>query len=196
MADFENRLIKNLYRALCPDPVQLGEYRLGNLPKNQAEAIHQHLYECPRCRAELALLEDYLNIVRPDIEYNLADQVKIWIARLLPAPGPALAPAFAVRGETASELLRYVFGEDETGGELVIGIQEDITQPGRKSILGLVAGVPFAGLAATLWQAGRPVAQAEVDEFGNLAFANLFPGVYDLFLSGNNVEIHAQNLKV
>lgn len=190
----EGLLRKNLHRALCPDPVVLGEYQLGSLPAEQAGAIRHHVEECPRCRAELMLLEGYFNDLKPDVEYSLGERLQIWIARLLPQPGPELA--FGIRGDESSNLLRYQFGEGEQAGELVIEIQEDAVHPGRKTILGLLTGPAGEGIQAALWQNGQAVAETSIDEFGNLALANLLPGPYDLLIQGGDFEIYVQNLKV
>jgi hypothetical protein len=190
----ESLLIKNLHRVLCPDPVELGEYQMGALPARQAEAIQTHLKECPRCRNELQLLTNYFNDLKPDIEYSLGERVKIWIARLLPQPGLALA--FEVRGEENGSLLHYGVSTGETEAELEIEIQEDATHPGRKVILGLLTGISGKGLLAALWHEGQSVAEAGVDDFGNLALVNLLPGEYDLLIRGEGFEIYVQNLKV
>jgi hypothetical protein len=192
--DLESLLIKNLHRVLCPDPVELGEYQMGTLHAQQAEAIQIHLEECARCRSELQLLVNYFNDLKPDIEYSLGERVKVWIARLLPPPGPALA--FGVRGGEDGDLLHYGISTEETGAELEIEIQEDTTHPGRKVILGFLAGISGKGLLAALWQTGQSVAEAAVDDFGNLALVNLLPGEYDLVIRGEGFEIYVQNLKV
>ena len=190
----ESVLKKHLHRALCPDPVELGEYQMGSLPASQAAVIRRHLEECPRCRTELTLMENYFGDLRPDIEYSLGERVKTWVARLLPQPGLSLA--FGVRGEEQAGLLRYEFGGAEKSGELAIEIQEDAAHPGRKTILGMLTGVGGEGLQAVLSQTGQAQIQTTVDEVGNLAMDNLPPGEYDLWIRGVDFEIFVQNLKV
>jgi anti-sigma factor ChrR (cupin superfamily) len=66
MAKLENQLGKLLYRAFCPEPLELGEYQLGMLSSQQANKIQTHLAECPYCRAELAQLRSFLEELAND----------------------------------------------------------------------------------------------------------------------------------
>jgi hypothetical protein len=190
----ESLLRKNLHRVLCPDPLALGEYQMGSLPDEQAGVIHRHLEDCPRCRAELKIIENYFDDLKPEIEYSLGERVRIWIARLMPQPGAELA--FGVRGEADSNMLRYQIGEGENTGELVIEVQEDAAHRGRKTMIGLLTGINGEGMQASLWQNGQALTETGVDAFGNLALTNLLPGTYDLLIRGGEIEIYAQNLKV
>jgi hypothetical protein len=192
MAGLEHELRSKLFRAFCPDSLVLGEFELGSIKGKQADEIRKHLMECPHCRREIEQLRGYLSGLSQDIEYSLGEQVKIWIARRLPAPGgPALAPAFGVRGEQEN-VLRYQAGSVE----LTLEIQEDPQKAGLKVLLGLVTGMETDGLRAFAWQAGKLAAQAPVDELGNLIVSGLSAGVYDLILSGGPVEIHVQEVTI
>lgn len=66
MAKFENQLSNVLYRAFCPDPLELGEFQLGMLSAQQANKIQIHLAECQYCRAELAQLKTFLEELAKD----------------------------------------------------------------------------------------------------------------------------------
>lgn len=195
MTDIERLLIQNLHRATCPDPVEVGEYYMGHLPVERGRQVQAHLAQCPYCHNELSLLKNYLNLLQADVDYSLGERISIWIARLLP-PAVGLQPAFAVRGEAAGGPLRYEFGERSRKGEINLESQEDLETPGRKMLVGLIVGVPTQKLAAALWQSGGVVAQSEVDEFGNLAMANLVGGNYELILAGDRFEIHIYDLMV
>ena len=190
----ESVLKNHLHRALCPDPVELGEYQMGSLPAPRGEVIHHHLEECPRCRAELVLLENYLSDLRTDVEFSLGERLQTWVGRLLPQPGPALA--FGVRGEEHASLLRYEIGDAEHPGELALEIQEDALHVGRKAVLGMLIGLEGEGLRAVLSQKGQTISETAVDEAGNLALDDLLPGEYDLWIRGGNFEIFIQHLKV
>lgn len=196
MADIEQILRRELYRVLCPAPEQLGEFQLGVLSADQAKEVELHIHECPHCRAEIKLLERYLDDLETEIEFGLGERIRIWIAKLIPSPGPELVTAFGLRGDEINGLLHYIFGEGGTGGELTLEVQEDPSQPGRRVLLGLLTGVPGGGLQAALKQDGRPVAQGEIDEYGNLLLDNLAPGTYELLLTGSEFEIQVQELKV
>lgn len=196
MANIEDTLMARLYRADCPEPAELGDYHLGLLMPQQAAVIHSHLAGCPHCTRELAQLEGYLAQVAADLDYSLADRVKIWVARLLPA-APAggeagLLPAMALRGDTQDGPRLYEAGE----AQLSLEVQPHPEAAGRYTLLGLLLGAEPAGLTAQLWQEERPVAAAEVDEIGNFTLGPLEPGDYELILSGPSLEIHVQDLSI
>jgi hypothetical protein len=197
MTDFENRLTAALYRATCPDSIELGEYRLGMISGPRAHSIAQHLRECPYCSREIAQLDAFLTQVKPDLAYTTAERVKIWIARRVPdltagVGGPA--PAFALRGakddEAADRSLVFEAGD----AQVMIEIQDEPGDTGRKAIIGLVIGIDPEDLEARLWQDGQPVTVTAVDDLGNFTFSNLGPGRYELILAGSGAEIHIQEL--
>jgi hypothetical protein len=208
MADLESMLIKNLHRAACPDPIVVGEYHLGTLKPERARQVQDHLAQCPYCCNEISILRNYLNLLHADLDLShapdglagLGDRIKIWIARLLPpldfqmSAGQSLA--FAVRGEQPGGLARYEIGNGVSKGELNLESQEDMAAPGRKILVGLVLGIATQGLQAALWQSGKLAAGGEVDEFGNLAIANLVSGSYDLILSTASYEIHVHSVQI
>ena len=194
VSDLEDKLTAMLYRSFCPDTTELGEYQFELLDEDRAASIRQHLLECPHCTRELNQLRQYLEDLSPDLEYSLAEKVKIWVARLVPdfgGAGPAPSPAFALRGES-KKLLLFQAGD----AQLTIEMQEHPRQPGWRSLLGLVFGIDPDGLQAHLWQEGRKLASSEVDELGNFAFPHLDAGRYELILSKPEFEIHVQELIV
>jgi anti-sigma factor RsiW len=197
MTDLENRLTAALYRATCPDTSELGEYHLGMLSGPQAAIVEQHLDECPYCSREVAQLDAFMEQVKPDLAYSTAERIKIWIARLVPdvqaGPGSP-APAFAMRGVAEDEAgdRSLVFEAGEV--QLMIEIQDEPGDTGRKAIIGLVIGIDPAGAEARLWQEGQPVATTAVDDLGNFSFSNLDSGHYELILAGAETEIHVQEL--
>jgi hypothetical protein len=191
---FEDRLAAALFRITCPDAIELGEYHLGMMAGRQAEEIAHHLQTCPHCKRELAQLAHYLDQVSPDLDYTLAERIKIWIAERIPdttSSEAALSPAFAVRGGENGPLM-FEAGD----AQLTIEIQDDPEKPGQKSILGLVLGSDEPALQAHLWQEGLLVKTVNVDELGNFTIMGLAPGLYDLILSGASFEIHVQALQI
>jgi hypothetical protein len=199
LARLQNYMTTQLYRITCPSPHELGEYHLGLLQPDKAEAIRQHLAECPHCAQEIAQLQAYVGELAPDLEYSLSDRIKVWVARLLeggaerasPRTG-ALQPALAgLRGETS---VPYIYQARDA--QVVIEIQEDTEHTGYKVLLGLVTGIDTGGFQAHLWRAGSRVATTEIDELGNLALPGLEPGQYELILAGPEIEIHIQELQV
>ena len=200
LARVQDRLTAQLYRLMCPSPLELGEYHLGLLPRDQAAALARHLAECPHCTREAAQLKDYLEQLKPDLAIGPLERVKVLVARSIsgaPSGGlvgqPALAPAYAgVRGDQEGPL---IYQADDV--QIAIAVHEDIDQPGRHAILGLVTGLhDFSELQVHLWQAAQRVATVPVDEQGNFVIPNLAPASYELMLSGPAIEVHIQDLKV
>jgi len=202
MTDLENRLSAALYRVTCPDSAELGEYRLGITPNARAAFIDRHLRECPHCNREMVQLDSFMAQVKSDLDYSTAERIKIWIARRVPDSKAGLgspAPAFSLRGGVGDD------GDDEAGpdrslvfeagdAQLMIEIQDDPGDGGRKILIGLVIGIDLVDLEAHLWLDGRRVATAEIDDLGNFAIANLEAGRYELIVSGPDGEIHVQEL--
>ena len=203
LARFQHRLTAQLYRLTCPSSMELGEYDLGLLPRDQAAVVARHVADCPHCTREVAQLRDYLAEMAPALELGplerVREQVKVLVARLVsggpggrPLKRPALAPAYAgVRGEEEGP---YVCQAGDV--QIAIEVQDDAERPGRKVILGLVIGTEAGVVKAHLWQAGQRVAAVPADELGNFCIPNLAPGTYELILSGPGVEIHVPELQV
>jgi anti-sigma factor RsiW len=204
LAHLQGHLTAQLYRLVCPPPQELGEYHLGLLAADRAAAVAYHLAECPHCTREIAQLQDYLADLSPALDLSQVERVvgrvRVLVARLLAAgdeagwPGqPSLAPALpGLRGAEAGPLIYQA-----DGLQVLIQIQEDVQQPGRKTILGLVTGLDNPHqLEVHVWQAGQRIATAPVDELGNFALSNVTPGSYELILSGPEVEIHIQALDI
>ena len=203
LAHLQGRLINRLYRCTCPSPFELGEYRLGLLPHDQAAVVAQHLAECPHCAREDVQLENYLAELAPSLEPSslgwIKEQVRTLVAHLVsgePGDGqsvqPVLVPAFAgLRGEEKTAL---VFQADDI--QVAIEIQDDVKRPSRKAVLGLVVGVALDGMKACLWQAKHCIAETPVDELGGFDISDVAPGSYELILSSPEVEIHIQDLQL
>ena len=199
-----NRLTAQLYRFSCPSLTELGEFCLDVVSYAQARAINQHLAECPHCSRELAQLKDYLTELAPTLESGplerFKERVRVLVARLVngglvdglsrrPTPAPAYA---GLRGDEEAPLIYQA-----NDLQVVIQVQEDPSRLGRKTILGLIIGLAEGHeLEAHLWRSDQCVDTVSVDELGDFVFPNLAPDNYELILSGSEVEIHIQNLKV
>lgn len=203
LAKREQQLTAGLYRAICPDPLALGEYSLQRLPAGRREAIGRHLEECPHCSEEVEAVGRYLEALSAELETGLLDQVRILIARLVSGGGEAGrggaedAPVFGmpalagVRGDEQEPLLY-----DASAIQVSLEVREDGGRPGRKTILGLILGGETGDWRAHLWQEGERVAEAAVDELGNFVLSDLEPGGYDLVVGGSKLEVHIQDLDV
>jgi hypothetical protein len=203
LSRLQDHLMTRLYRATCPPPVELGEYYLDVLPRDQAAAVAQHLVNCPHCARELAQLKGYLaelaTAEQPGPLERITERVRVLVARL--ASGgvevgllgrPALGPAYV--GVRGGEGEPYLYQVDEV--QVAVEVQDDADRPGHKMVLGLIIGIEPGGLDAHLWRAARPVATVPVDELGNFCIADLAPGSYELILSGPEIEIHIQEVRV
>lgn len=194
MTNFEDKLSAVLYRATCPDSIELGEYYLGTLLEDRSGFVRQHLAECPHCTLELSQLESFARDTSPDLEPSLSERVKVWIAKLVPevADGdPGFEPALALRGDDQGPLF-YEAGDVQ----LTIEIQDDPDELGRRTLLGLVMGVEPEDIQVHLYLDGERVVSAEVDELGNFIISDLSPGHYELILAASTVEVHVQDLAV
>jgi hypothetical protein len=147
----------------------------------------------------MSQLKTYLGDLSPDLEFSLAERIKVLVAKLLPTAGqtdplgaPAMAPAFAgLRGGEDGPRL-YQAGEIQ----IAIEIMDDPMGGDRKMILGLVTGMATSELVAHFWLADRHVGEVPVDELGNLVIPDLAPGGYELILSGPEVEVHIRDLDI
>lgn len=200
LARVQHRLTAQLFRITCPPPEELGEYHLGMLSGERAATVARHLDECVHCTREVVQLQAYLGEVGPTLELSVleqaAERVKVLVARLVEGRGgmqPLLTPALAgVRGEEAGP---YIYQAD--GVQVVMDVQADAEQPDRRVILGLIPGLDDPQeLEVGVWQAGELHATAPVDELGNFVVAGLAPAAYDLIVSGSEVEIHIQDVRV
>jgi hypothetical protein len=199
LAQLQGRMTAELYRIACPSTVELGEYHLGLLRRDQAVTVARHLSECPHCRAEVAQLKGYLGELTPELKFSSMEQIKVLVARLVGGregrarPGaPTLAPAYAgVRGGEEGPRI-YQAGD----AQIVIEVEDDAMHPGRKALLGLIMGIETRDLAAHLWLGDQTVAQAQVDELGNLVIMDLAPDSYELILKGPDLEIQILDLDV
>ena len=143
-------------------------------------------------------LSGYLGDLSADLEFSLAERIRVLVAKLVrsgqtdPLGSPAMAPAFAgLRGEEDGPRL-YQAGE----AQVAIEIQDDAMRRDRKTLLGLVTGMDTSELVAHLWLSDQHVGEVPVDELGNLVIPGLVPGSYELILSGLEVEMHIRDLDV
>jgi hypothetical protein len=195
MVDIEDMLKRKLFRATCPESVELGELHLGLVPPERVTQLHSHMAACPHCTREFRQLHNFLQDVAPDLEHSFADKVRVWIARLLPAgeAGAQATPAFALRGHRDEpRTLLYEAGE----AQLTLEVQQDPDSPGEHILLGLLLGVTIRDVAAFLWQDEQQVATVAVDMVGNFSFSSLEAGRYELLISGPAFEIHVQELLI
>jgi len=193
----QNNLKAKLYRRSCPTPMELGDYHLGLFSRPQALMVAQHIRECPLCRREVAELEEYLQDLAP--QPDLLEPIRALIARLVSetvadeeSDHLSFAPAFeGLRGDEDEPFI-YQAGNVR----VVIEVQDDIEQMGRKILLGLVTGSESNKFTIQVSQEGQNIATDSVDEIGNFVISHLIPGHYQLIFSSTNTEIQIQSLPV
>jgi len=202
LAAQEQQLTTSLYRMDCPSSLQVGEYHLGLLSAAESRAVAAHLYHCPHCKDEVAMLTNYLADVAPTLDRapvpSFLARTRSVVARLVDGFSTlggqnSLTPALAgLRGKAGDH---RVFEAD--GVQVIIDVQEDGEHPAQRVILGLLLGLPDPhSVTAHLWRDDRPVTTTTVDELGNFVIPTLMPGIYDLILSSDKAEVHIQALSI
>lgn len=194
MAFLQSYLFLALYRYTCPDSIELGEYHLGMLAGERKNQVGLHLQSCPRCQSEVQVLREYLTSLASDLEIPFSARVKTWIGRLLPAdsaPAGGHAPAFGLRGDS-SQVIAYQAGE----AQLSLIVQEDPAHPDRRSVLGLLIGAPIEEVLVSLFQNGRMLQTAQLDDLSNFVLSGIKKGQYELVLRGSTFEIDVSPLVI
>lgn len=196
LAREEVALRGRLFRATCPDSLELGEYFSERLPAPRRAQIATHLESCPHCQQELNSLATFLDELAPELEYSLRERMRVVVARLLPQGGgmqpPLGAPLLAgVRGGGDAPLL-YTAEEVQVTLEVVPGLE----QPEQQALVGLMVGVAAAGWEAHLMREEEVLARTGVDELGNFIFEGLAPGHYQLFLESAELAIQIPGVEV
>jgi hypothetical protein len=193
MAHFEDQMKQILYRRDCPSSVELGDYQLGMLPEGRMAFIRKHLAECPHCTREVEMLQSFLRDLQPDLEYSLEERIKVLIAERLSglSTGGQAMPAFGLRGEAEDVHIYQV-----ENVQISVHLERDPKREGHYSLFGLVTGIEPEGVAAHLWRGGEEVGVAGLDELGNFIFSSVETGLYELMLSGPELEILIQNLTI
>lgn len=201
----EESILKSaLYRAACPEPGEISDYRLGLLDETSETSMARHLNDCPFCSTELSVLDNFMKELSSEKKAGIAQQVgariRILVARLVEAGsaldlslGPSLAPAVAgIRGD--SEVLRTYKVDDL---KIVLDIQEDAEHPGKKSIAALLIGLDdLDQLEAKVWKDGIPLSTLPVAEHGGFYISELDQGVYEVLVSGPGVDLYIPNIEV
>ena len=223
LADFrrvESSLTRKLYRWDCPPNQVLGEYQLGLLDNERANAVRLHLSSCLLCSAEIATLSQFLAndpmlaervSVRPSLRNNhvphtakplighLRDvsggQIRRVIATFLPPQ-----PRFAYQREVASP---GIWPRSYSAEDFNISIQLD-RGTGRRDSLQLIGFVTrkgsslqsLQGIPVVLSSQTNAVYKQNIDELGNFIFSSISPATYTLELQLPDSTIVIEQLPV
>ncbi len=203
LASVQQAAIARLYRVACPSSLELGEHHMSLLPAARSAAVQQHAASCPHCAQELAQLDAFLSTADPYLHpapwQMIKRNVQVIVARLTsgPQPGslfgqPAWAPGLAgLRGEERSPLT-YEAGDVQ----IVLEVQDEEPQPGRRSLIGLVLGWETEETVVRLWRDEHLVSTVPLDMFGNFAIDDLAPGQYEMFVTHEPIEVYIQDLAI
>jgi hypothetical protein len=156
--------------------MELGDYHLDFLPDSQKLVVAQHVRECPLCRQEVVILEDFLSSLAP--ESSLLGTAKVLIARLTGAQAQSgLAPA--LRGEAKGPLTYEADG-------IVIVLDIQPAHDGKVDILGQVAADDqdqWTGALVELRQGDQLQSSAMVDDLGAFRCEGITVGKQELRLT-------------
>lgn len=159
MKQFESSLRQRLKRFDCPSPQQLGDYQLGLLEADEAEAIQRHLEQCPRCKAELAMLIQFLEQASGD------DTVGNKIIPLGLPKNVMRAERVQTSGSLALKGLDNETSHDVKAGSASVFL-ESKTVPNGFKLTGQVVDsqINWVGAVVEIWQGGQPRHIAILDD--------------------------------
>ena len=181
-----------LYRAFCPESMELDDYLTGELSPEGKSMIRAHLKECPHCRRELEQMQAFLRETRPNLELNLIERVRVLVAHLAKSgdlPGLALEIQ-GVRGREG-QILTY----EADGLKVILDVQNDPERADFRAIYGVLVGAEKAQeFQAQLLQNNELIRSIIVDSFGNFEYLSIAPGRYQIVLVGPGIEIRIEDL--
>ena len=185
----QNRLQKQLYRATCPTPIELGDYELGLLAAPQALVVASHLRGCPHCRREVSELQEFLT--KPDARPNIFHAANVLFAQLI---GGAAAPGLgALRGDDKGPL---IFEAD--GVVITLDVQPGLS--GQISILGQLAAndqEQWTGAEVALQQRDSSQLTTSLDDLGAFRLDPVLPGASQITIrSSHGIAVHIPNIDI
>jgi len=193
LAQIHNQLLERLYRLMCPDSTELGEYQLNLLSNKEAHAIKRHVNECPHCAKELLDLGRFLGQEDATLGAGITEHVKVLVAQLVTGFQKGLVdqtPAYALRGDAKGILVYEI-----DGIRVNLDLQETADSSNHQNVLGLITGLQAHGYRVELNQGGKTISSSQVDEIGNFMFLKVPLGECQLVISSPEVEIR-MNVKI
>jgi len=186
---------RSVYRSLCPSPMDLTTFHLGNLTGDKATQIQKHLELCRACRQEIAQFNEFMiatSLIEPEKDRQ-PNAVEILIAQLTNLGNtPALA---GVRG--SGSVATYV---KEIGDLQITVTVNKMDKPAERfRLTGLLLGGEGVKWTTHLWNSEKHLGSNIVRD-GEILFENLERGTYTLILDSSEGkserEIHLQNIQV
>ncbi|HVB72193.1 MAG TPA: hypothetical protein VNE38_01435 [Ktedonobacteraceae bacterium] len=218
----ERSLIQKLYRCDCPLNQILGEYQMGLLSGDVANAVQAHLGSCVQCTAELATLTEFLAndpvlverlAVQSSSQHNhsgVKQQVRHTIEELLDRSTTKVRRIAAVLQPQQPRLAYQrqvtnagIWPRRYTVEDFSISMQlERVTE--RNDALQLIGLVTrkgttleaLQGIPVSLLSQTSPVYMQTVDDTGNFVFSPISPATYSLELQLPDTTIVIEQLPV
>ena len=207
--EMNNEQLAQLLRARLgqlkrPSIETLADYELNLLPAGEAAAIRRYLAQHPHAAAQLdelrALWQDYQPQANraPAAGGSPLQSFKLWLAEKVGGSALPGRPGLAgIRGETE---LVYRAGPVQ----LVLDIDDDPQQPGRRSLTGLLLNLPDGDWLARLWatDSGSQEQEWETALAPDATFMldGLLPATYSLLIRSQDetavVEIYIESLAI
>ncbi len=212
MTSLENKLRNILYRFDCPAMMDLGEYHLGLLDLFRYNQMTAHVEGCPCCGNDLIQLRSYMTLplasekpalVPREEKRPLLEEVWTFVIDLLSPPaGIEFAPAMqpAMRGESDGMSTRVFHVEPYV---ISLSAVKETSIWSKQHIMGDI--IPTSSEASDLqhwtvylWRDGNLLATSPLDNDSHFYFDDIpvEDDLHDLILSGPQVEIHLQNLRM
>ena len=178
--ELQRRLRERLYRLFCPTSDELANFLEGTMIATAVASVITHLDSCPRCRGELALLQEMIAVspARP-----LASALR----RVVAYPQRSEHQRSAIPSESniyRAGMLRIVLNVER---------QRGLSLP---RLRGSLRGNQQRGLTASLISHGRVVSCAALDDQGTFTLADLAPGNFSLSLRLPDYEVVVEALQI
>ncbi|GCE06678.1 hypothetical protein [Dictyobacter aurantiacus] len=206
----EHRLSQKLYRWDCPSNQVLGDFALGLVDGDHADAVQAHLRMCVLCSAEMVTLTNFMaadplpvavgrvgsSVVSRNASRSLQDirrtlgqareqtveGARRIVALLLPPQ-----PGFAFQRSLAEPGLAWPRDYQAEDVHISLQLESSPRQRGAWQLIGLVTRQGSAinalqGTTAQLMTAEGVVQTQHIDELGNVIFPALQPTTYTIEL--------------
>lgn len=179
-------LFHHLYRAECPEALELGEWQLQRLGEARQAEIAAHLQGCPHCQEEVEGFARLSELpLRAGWQEAAGQMVKRIVMKLesLLAGGEGV-PAVALRGSAWSACY--------TGGDFMLTLTRE-RDPNGAALLGTLLSDEASG-EVLLRQAGTVRYKAPIGAGASFSFRGISPGHYDLVIETPTVELVVEDL--
>jgi anti-sigma factor RsiW len=186
---------------------QLVDLAEGRLTAQAAEALRRQIAADPALRAELAAVEELIDLMRSDTSVDAPEHVIARAVRVMrkpqPSAGPGLLRRLVARLQGDSAQQPFALGmRSGAGAERTLSyVAEDwdialqlTPWAGRWQLRGQILGPEVAG--TIVLEAGAEPLVAPVNELGEFALPPVEPGSYRLLVRAETREILVEPLEL